>query len=286
MFGLDVRAEGEMPAVAAAGAEPTGRALELRLDPEAPERLGFPAGAAAISDQREADGGLVFQIEHDEAAGYLVWGPRYGASLLRADGGAVLGRPGEGGFEAWHRLLIAQVLPFAAILRGLEALHAGAVLADGGAVALVGRPGAGKSTTAAALRRLGCAFLADDVLALERRDGALIAHPGAPFQAAPEDREALLPVEGGGGAAELGAVFFLDRRADGPAEPGFEPILDPRLLIASTFNAVLLSPARQRRLLEICGEIAARRVERVAAGPAVGPERIAAAIAARLEERR
>jgi hypothetical protein len=286
MFGLDVYTHRTLRSPVKSQPEPTGRALDLDFAPEAPERLGFPADARAISDEREADGGLVIQIEHDESAGYLISGPRYGATLLRPDARAAAGRPGAGGFGSWLRLLVAQVLPFAAILRGLEAMHASAVAVGEQAIALAGRPGAGKSTTAAALRRAGAVFLTDDVLALESRDGELIAHPGAPFRTAPDDREELVPVDSVGDATSLDAVFLLDRRADGPPEPRFEPTPDPRLLIATTFNTVLRSPARQRTLLEVCGGIAERRVERIAAGPGVEPDRVAAAILEQAERSR
>jgi hypothetical protein len=286
MFGLDLRAAGDLPSFPVGTAAPTGRRLELSFEPQGSPRLGFPEGGRAISEEREGDGEPVFRIESDEEAGYLIWGPRYGANLLRPDARSVLSRPGEGGFAAWLRLLVAQLLPFAAILRGLEALHASAVLAGGQAVLIAGRSGAGKSATAEALCRGGASFLADDVVALEIRDGALIAHPGAPLRTAPGSREELVPVGPTADAAELGALFFLDRRGDGPAEPRFDPAVDPRLLLSSTFNTVLASPARLRSQLEVCAAIGERRVERVTAGPGVDPDRIAEAIAERAARRR
>ena len=58
--------------------------------------------------------------------------------------------PGE-----WQRFLIAQVLPFAAALHGLEVLHASAVTVAGRALALLGPSGAGKTSLALALCRTG-----------------------------------------------------------------------------------------------------------------------------------
>jgi hypothetical protein len=282
MFGLDVWGNGAMPSLGSTAAEATGRRLELSFEGGADERLGFPTSARPISDERGPGGELVFQIERDEAAGYLIWGPRYGANLLGRGADSVLCRPGEGGLDAWLRLFVAQVLPFAAVVRGLEVLHASAVVVDGRAVVLAGRAGAGKSATAAALRRRGAAFLADDVVALEGKGEALIAHPGAPFQTAPGDREALVPAGPVTGPAPLGALFFLDRRRDGPPEPRFEPVVDPKLLLAATFNMVLVSAARLQALLEISAAIAEHRGERVVAGPGADPDRIAAALAERI----
>jgi hypothetical protein len=278
MFGLDVGAGPGVPPLPPGAPQSTGRGLRLSMAPDGPPRLGFPEAAMTISEEREASGRLVFRIERDESAGYLFRGRRYGTSLLGPDGAAVTGRIGEGGAAAWLRLLVAQVLPFAAILRGLEVLHASATVAGPGAIVLAGRTGAGKTATAAALCRGGSTFLADDVVALERHGSELLAHPGAPFRTAEGSREELVEVGGIGGAAPLEATFFLDRRADGPPEPRFEPIVDPRILLASTFNTVLLTPRRLLGLLDVCAEVGRRRVERVEAGPGCEPDLIAAAI--------
>ena len=58
-------------------------------------------------------------------------------------------------------------------LLGREALHAGAFERDGGAWALLGPPGAGKSTTLAALATAGTTVLADDLVLLDDGDRVL-----------------------------------------------------------------------------------------------------------------
>jgi len=68
----------------------------------------------------------------------------------------------------------ADVLPAILRQRGLLVLHANAVLADGAAVLVGGAPGAGKSTTLAALLVRGCKMLSDDVTALQLGDGGTI----------------------------------------------------------------------------------------------------------------
>ncbi len=187
----------------------------------------------------------------------------------------------------WQRLLVAQVLPFAAVLQGLEVLHASAVTIGQSAVALVGRSGSGKTSVALALCRSGAGFLADDVLVLERLNGELVGHPGAPVAGvdraevkrmhergiqesrevlSTNPREEVTRVSLVGGPAPLRAVFFLDRSTGGPSAPRFEPAPDAQALLSATFNLVLASPHRLEGLLDICAQVARRRVERIVFG--------------------
>ena len=77
------------------------------------------------------------------------------------------------------RVLLDSVLFSVALLCGYEALHAGAVTVDGGAVAIAAAAGGGKSTLLAELLADGYGLLADDVVVLEPdREGAPLAHPG------------------------------------------------------------------------------------------------------------
>jgi hypothetical protein len=62
--------------------------------------------------------------------------------------------------------LIGPVMGYVLRLRGVVSLHASAVAIDKQAIALVGVPGAGKSTTAAAFAHRGFSVIADDVVAL------------------------------------------------------------------------------------------------------------------------
>lgn len=75
--------------------------------------------------------------------------------------------------DALRLVLLNQLLP---LLFGCErlVLHASAVATPAGAVAFVGRPGAGKSTIAAALARRGFPLIADDFLIIEQ--AAVIPH--------------------------------------------------------------------------------------------------------------
>src|SRR5581483_12273022 len=135
----------------------------------------------------------------------------------------------------WERLLIAQTLPFAALLHGLEVFHASAIVRDGEAVAFVGPSRAGKTSLALELCARGARFLADDVLALERRGETLLGHPGSPVasvDANSGEDEWLISVRGAANPVPLAALFFIDRRADGPQQPTFAGVSDPRTLLA------------------------------------------------------
>ncbi len=97
--------------------------------------------------------------------------------------------------------LLGPVLGFLLRLRGITCLHASAVAVDGQALAFMGPPGAGKSTTAAAFARRGYPVLTDDITALEEKGERFWVLPGGP---------APLPV------ARFGAALFTARRKPCP----------------------------------------------------------------------
>jgi HPr Serine kinase C-terminal domain len=298
-FGLDIASDTPLPFLEGSAASNGGRPLEISYGSEPPP---WPADARLISDERHRDGTVSFQIEA-APHGYRIHGPAYGASVLAEDGSSVRGAPGEEGFEGWQRLLVAQVLPFAAVLQGLEVLHAGAVVVNGGTVAISGPSGAGKTSLALALQRRGAQLLADDVVAVERAGEELLAHPGAPIAGVDREEAARLLAVGAGEAgpllaengrervararvaerpAPLRALFLLERRGEAQGAPRFEPVDDPRQLLGSTFNLLLGSPERLAGLLDICAQIARRRVERVRFGTDTDPDELAAALWTRL----
>ena len=301
VFGLDVRADRPLPFLETAKARPTGRRLETSLVGEA-ETPSWPPGAELISDQRRPDGAVNFRIEAS-SEGYRIWGPACGENVISSDGRRLCAAVGACGIRAWQRLLIAQVLPFAGVLRGLEVLHASAVVVDQGAIAFLGPSGSGKTSLALALCRRGAGFLTDDVLALERLNGELVGHPGAPVAAidraeadrlhrldgaeepevlSVDSREQLARVALVAEPTPLCALFFLDRRPRGPARPRFELIADARMLLASTFNLTLTTPRRLEGLLDICALAARGRVERVVVGPEVDATELGAAVERRI----
>lgn len=306
-FGLDLELEGAVPLLGRPRAASTGRTVRVRVQTDAQEQLEWPPDGQRICDERMPDDSPCFRIESHPSAGYLIGGPRFGLHLLSADGGEVRSWP-DG--EEWQRLLIAQVLPFTALVRGLEVLHASAVVRNGRAIALLGPSGAGKTSVALELVRSGASFLADDVLALELRGEELLGHPGTPVAGVAREeverlrredrwrsndahpapstpflssnhRELLIGLPGALQPAPLAAAFFLDRRTSGSAQPRFEPAADAKLLLSATFNFVLSTGERLTRLLEVCSLMARLPTERVI----VGPELDAGSLAAAIEQR-
>ena len=301
MFGLDVRVPESLSWLIGAGTIATGRQVELSVA-ESEAQFGWPENAALISDERTEDGGVLFQIERSDRR-YRFSGPRYGTAIVSPGASRIWGSPGEGGMGDWQRFLIAQVLPFVAVLRGLEVFHASAVAVEGRAVAFLGPSGAGKTSIAMALCRLGASFLADDVLAVEREGGHLLGHPGAPVAGvasgeaerlrrrrlldsgailAADPREAMVRVAPQQAPVPLTAIFVLDRRLGSPSEPRFEPVPESQALLSATFNLVLLERPRLEALLDICSLAAGGTVERVVVDSEVDATTVAEALAERI----
>lgn len=65
--------------------------------------------------------------------------------------------------------------------RGVVCLHASGVVVQGQAVLFLGDPGAGKSTTAAAMSKRGHPLLADDIVAISEKQGQFFATPAYPY---------------------------------------------------------------------------------------------------------
>ena len=76
--------------------------------------------------------------------------------------------------------LVGPVIGYVLRLHGTVCLHASAVAVDGRAIALVGRPGAGKSTTAAGFACCGFPVLSDDLAALADKGAQFLVQPGYP----------------------------------------------------------------------------------------------------------
>jgi hypothetical protein len=301
-FGLDIDSPLVLSFLDESSAQPTGRTLALAACESGGAEDVWPRDAELVCDERGPGDAPNFRIESHPEMGYLITGPEYGSHLLSADGGRLRCYP-EGQPEgAWQRMLVAQALPFAALLHGLEVFHASAVVRGGEAVAFLGPSHSGKTSLALELCGRGASFLADDVLAVEIRGGELLAHPGSHVAGvdrrhparrssveeivAVSSRERIVRVRGTNEPTPVTSMFFLDRRFDGPERPCFAPSADAQLLLAATFNFVLATPERLQRLLDVCALAARLRVERVVSGPGTGAAELAEAIERRLDAAR
>lgn len=274
---MTVEADFSIPGLPAGRGWTRGRRIRLRLASDSElDRAWSPAEAETISVMRNGNGVVAQRVDRHETLGYLLDAPGYGRFLMSSDGSRVACAPAPTDRHHWQLVLTGQVLPFAATLQGLEVFHASAASFGGRAIMLLGSSGAGKSTVAATLALAGASFLADDVVAVEEREGVPLAHPGLSLaKLLPEVHDVVFagvagrvgtPIDGGaktqldlGGEPRLtppGAMYFLERLESGP--PSIERLdaPDPRLLLGSTFNFCIQTPDRLRRQLDICSLLA------------------------------
>lgn len=86
----------------------------------------------------------------------------------------------EATIEDTATYLLGPILGFVLRLRGITCLHASAIAVDGCAIAVVGRSGAGKSSTAAAFACMGYPIMSDDVVAILDNGATLNVQPAYP----------------------------------------------------------------------------------------------------------
>src|SRR3954451_20899910 len=179
-FGLEIDTGFDAPGLTPADGPPRGR--PVRLDLAASEEIDkdWPAhGVQRVLEEHFDDGPPARTIDVHPDAGYRLYARHFGLARIGPTGDEVLCAPPDDEPWSWQRFLVGRVLPWAAVLRGYEALHASAVGWAGRAVGFVGETGMGKTSVAVQLVARGMQYMTDDVLALERGDGAIRAHPGA-----------------------------------------------------------------------------------------------------------
>ncbi len=193
--------------------------------------------------------------------------------------------------------LLGPVMGFVLRLRGTVCLHASAVVIEDRAIALVGLPGAGKSTTAAAFACSGFPVLSDDVVALADKGDHFLVPPAYPRvnlwpdsvrtlfgsedalpRITPNWEKRYLPLGQNGHLfastkLPLGAIYVLDRRDASLTTPVLEEISGEQAfmtLVANTYVNYLLDRNMRRAEFDVLGrvvlEIPVRRV-RAPAGP-------------------
>lgn len=125
--------------------------------------LGTPL--APVTQWRDVDGAICVEgALHSNGAWVEVRG--MGRYVSRPEEEFVIGFPASGvDSDTFNDTFNRSVLPLLVQLKGAQCLHASGVSTPAGLIALCGVSGAGKSTTAAALDRMGYPFTADDAVA-------------------------------------------------------------------------------------------------------------------------
>jgi hypothetical protein len=170
IHGLTIRADMALPGIASADSATPDVVLELvdRLPAPVRSRTRYRAGSADDATTR-------VEIVDDDARGCTAF--RYGdGTALDVD---LRERPAriravmapDQTLEDLAAYLYGPVLGYVLRARGRLAMHASCVRIGDGAVLLAGAPGAGKSTTAAALAMRGMCIVSDDLTALALGDG-------------------------------------------------------------------------------------------------------------------
>lgn len=305
MFGLSVTAPFNLAGIPAETAAPgPGRPFALRLTPRADILAHRPSdGCERLSDMRDPAGRSLIRVDRHPKAGTFMMLRGQGAFRIAADARSADLAPIPRAAWRWQRVLIGQVLPFAALLNGLEVLHASAVEIGGSAVAIVGGSHAGKSTLAAHWVAGGATLVADDVVALEPTTaGPPTVHPGPPLLSVREGTRKLMgndAIDRLGrtiGADDAGARIAVDNHRTDPLPLGglvlvrrddgrrrldvrLQDAPDPRLILGSTFNLVVRAPERLTTHLDLAARIFATVPVVVAdVGSGSGPDVIARAV--------
>jgi hypothetical protein len=263
LFGIELHSELDLPG-ASASARPAVAAVRVAPEPSA---LAEPPADADGLWQTRIDGReLIATTSGGQLA--IAWGDHCRFSFDPAERLLRWSVP-DPGDPAWQRLLLDTVAYLIALELGHEALHAAAVVTDGGgAVAIAAPSGTGKSTLTGALLAAGATLLSDDIVVVETAGDGVLAHPGPPLMNVPEgralpDREVvaalddelwtLVPV-----AAEprpLEALVLLERRAG--ASTRLERLDPSPLPVIPWLLSFPRSRERERRRFELAADLAA-----------------------------
>jgi hypothetical protein len=127
-------------------------------------------GAPALRMWSVGDGAY-FRLEYND--GHRFWMDKDGEQIWAS-------WPDESNLQEVSEYLLGPVFGIVLRLRGLTCLHASCVSRNGRAIAFVGPPGAGKSTTAALLSKRGYSVMADDITVIAKKDDEFIARPAYP----------------------------------------------------------------------------------------------------------
>ena len=277
VYGLDLHCSFAVAGIPSSDGRGGGRVRHTRVDLLEEDGAQPAPRAGQIVTRRAPGGRLIASLDLDPAVGYRMFADGWGHFVIAEDGSRV-GCRSPAAPEPWlfQRFLTGQVLPFAALLSGLELFHASGVTLDRTVIGLAGTCGAGKTSVALNLVLRGARLFTDDVIAVETTAaGNVMCHPGPAAANLRDGRLRALAVAGerpfrgvvGASPASLrtlvereprplplGALYFLDH---GNATVAIEPLHDPFVLIGHTFNVAIRTPSRLARQLDVCARIAA-----------------------------
>jgi hypothetical protein len=149
--------------------------------------------------------GTVWTEFYRSGEGYLLRFPDLADFEVSASGDAVVAYPATGTDEATvEHLYVNQLVPLALSRQGRPAFHASVVTVPGGAVAFLGKTGAGKSTLAASFALADAAFLTDDALLVDESHGIRAMPSHASLRLWEDSIEALVPAS----IARAGAISY------------------------------------------------------------------------------
>jgi hypothetical protein len=166
-FGLNIRSELALP--------------ELAPGAEGPEDILIRRGEFAMPPLELTTiqrGGIEALFGVSPGRAYLQWPGM--AGMLAEDGRTLTVFPAYGDIppRLLNQFILSEALGMVLFQRGSFLLHASAVDIGGRAIVLAGLPGAGKSTTAAALLQRGHPVLSDDMVALDLKHAEVMAQAG------------------------------------------------------------------------------------------------------------
>jgi hypothetical protein len=297
-FGVGFRATFDMPGLRSTSLAGTTRRSEIRLVGEQEDAPWSQAPGECIFEE-SFDDGVATLTEFGDGS-FRDSSSLHGDYHLSSDGRKIECLVDEGEPWKWRRFLIGQVLPFAALLSGLETIHASAVATESGALVVAGRSQVGKTSIAVHLLAHGAVLLADDVVALERTGDDALAHPAlglvgirhaeceilGPRRLAElgsvvisNDKEQLVAVASVGAAQPVRSIYLPEHTgSDGRVE--FVACDDPRFLLSSTYNNVLRRPDRLATMLDAYAAVSrSAGVYRVSVPRDVGARELAEEIA-------
>lgn len=212
---------------------------------------------------------------------YLMDAPSI-ARYLVADGCRIVVELRGGSQADVDSLLVGPVLAAVLQQRGVTTLHASSVATTAGAVAFVGHRGAGKSSLAGALMKLGYPVMADDITGVSLEDGKPWAVPGFP-------RLRLL----GDSVQSLGAVALESGGSDGKMQVAAEKHHAGRLPLAACYlldaagtapreGPVAIAPVAAASAFGWLGQYTYRRKRLPALGKLAAHFQVLSAIATRI----